>query len=399
MNRIFKVFFIIALLSALSCRNANQQQYVWHDKNNLSDIPVPVSIDLSNRNGNFAITHGDSIYPIQQDGDSGWVILNPGMISNAPELTLQRANNRNKRHDISLEQTDSILTLSIRNQPVLTYVTGLANVPGRSDSIYARNGFIHPLWSPNGAVLTAIHPQDHLHHLGLWHPWTKAVFRGHEIDFWNLGDKKGTVRFTKMIKIDKGPVFTGFTAEHIFYQIKDESQLIPVINENFTVRLWNIPEINGYLIDYNYTQKCATEDSVQLPQYRYGGFGFRGTEEWHNENRIYLSSEGNDLYSADGARARWCIVGGETAEGLSSVLFMSHPSNHEYPEPIRIWGDFSDQVFFNFCPIKKHAWTFYPGKTYHFRYRIYVCDTILNKEKADLLWQAYAESRYLEPKN
>ena len=248
MNRIFKVFFIIALLSALSCRNANQQQYVWHDKNNLSDIPVPVSIDLSNRNGDVAITHGDSIYPIQQDGDSGWVILNPGMISNAPELTLQRANNRNKRPDISLEQTDSILTLSIRNQPVLTYVTGLANVPGRSDSIYARNGFIHPLCSPNGAVLTAIHPRDHLHHLGLWHPWTKAVFRGHEIDFWNLGDKKGTVRFTKMIKIDKGPVFTGFTAEHIFYQIKDESQLIPVINENFTVRLWNIPEINGYKV-------------------------------------------------------------------------------------------------------------------------------------------------------
>ena len=42
-----------------------------------------------------------------------------------------------------------------------------------------------------------------------------------------------------------------------------------------------------------------------------------------------LTSEGNDRLTADGTNARWCMVGGESADGkgTNGVLFLSYPEN------------------------------------------------------------------------
>ncbi|MGP8329712.1 MAG: DUF6807 family protein, partial [Methanosarcinaceae archaeon] len=84
------------------------------------------------------------------------------------------------------------LKISQGIKPVLRYQYGALPPPANKDSLYTRSGFIHPVWSPNGAVLTRIHPSDHIHHLGFWHPWTKTSFENRKVDFWNLGDGQGT---------------------------------------------------------------------------------------------------------------------------------------------------------------------------------------------------------------
>src|SRR5690606_40488763 len=75
----------------------------------------------------------------------------------------------------------------------------------------------HPLWSPEGKVLTNIQPRDHDHHYGIWNPWTHTEFRGDTLDFWNLYSKQGTVRFAGFTKKESGPVYGGFRArqEHV----------------------------------------------------------------------------------------------------------------------------------------------------------------------------------------
>lgn len=59
------------------------------------------------------------------------------------------------------------------------------------DSVYKRSGFIHPLKTLGGEVMTNCSPADHYHHFGLWYAWTKTTFEGNEIDFWNLHKNKG----------------------------------------------------------------------------------------------------------------------------------------------------------------------------------------------------------------
>jgi hypothetical protein len=82
-------------------------------------------------------------------------------------------------------------------------------------------------------------------------------------------------------------------------------------------------------------------------------------------------------------------VVGKKGEDWAGVVFMSHPKNHQHPEPMRIWP--AGQIFFNFTPIQAEDWTLKPGKDYVFRYRLYVHEGKVAMNQAENLWQDYAE--------
>ena len=291
---------------------------------------------------------------------------------------------------IEIITNDKALEIHRGGKQVVRYNHALVEPPDGADRLFVRSGFIHPLWSPSGEVLSRIHPADHIHHLGLWHPWTKTKFEGKEIDFWNLRKGQGTVRFVKFNSKIEGAVFGGFEASQDHIDLTADGGEQAVLNDKLDVRVWNTPDKAGYLMDHVTTQRCATDEPLYLDAYRYGGFGFRATEKWKGENRNYLTSEGKTLENADGSRARWCIASGSMGKKGCGVLFMGHPANREYPEPIRVWGKGFGEVFFNFCPIKKKPWELKPGKDHVLRYRIYVYDGNITANDAERLWQDFA---------
>ena len=67
-------------------------------------------------------------------------------------------------------------------------------VPEGVREIFSLSGFIHPLQSPGGEVLTRIQAPDHWHHYGIWNPWTHTEFEGDTVDFWNIGSRQGRGR-------------------------------------------------------------------------------------------------------------------------------------------------------------------------------------------------------------
>jgi len=75
---------------------------------------------------------------------------------------------------------------------------------------------------------------------------------------------------------------------------------------------------------------------------------------------------------------------------MAGILFLSHPENHEHPEPMRIWpqGD----VFFGFCPVVFDDWLLQPGQKYIRRYRIVVHNGRLSAERAQQFWQDYVHT-------
>jgi len=92
---------------------------------------------------------------------------------------------------------DSVLTISSGDQKLLTYQFKPVYPPAGQDTNYKRSGFIHPLYTPHGQVLTRIQPPDHYHHYGIWNAWTHTFFEGDTVDFWNIKGRQGTVRFVK----------------------------------------------------------------------------------------------------------------------------------------------------------------------------------------------------------
>jgi len=280
------------------------------------------------------------------------------------------------------------LDVLVGEDRVLRYHHAVVPPPEGANPLFARSGFIHPLWSPAGAELTRIHPPDHLHHVGLWNPFTKTEFEGREVDFWNLASGLGTVRFARFLGVAAGPVFGSFCVLHEHVNLSAPGGEKVALDEELDVRVWNLggKGKGAYLIDITSTLRCASKSPITLKKYRYGGLGFRAAESFDKGD--YLTSEGKTRDDGHATRARWCIVHGPTAMGPAGVLFMDHPQNHEHPQPMRIWNG-RPEIFFNFCPVQAADWKLDPGSDYVLRYRLHVHDGTLTPAEAEQLWQSF----------
>jgi len=287
--------------------------------------------------------------------------------------------------------TDSFVQLQVGSAAVLRYHHKAWPPPAGKNGRYRRSAFIHPLWSPAGTVLTDVQPPDHYHHMGIWMPWTKTVFDGRKIDFWNLGRNEGTVRFKRYDRLESGPVYASFTAEHEHVDRSVAGGEKVILNEKWTVRLYNIGGLkDGYrLWDIESVQRCAAGKPLKILQHRYGGLGFRGRRSWQGDNCDYLTSEGKTRVDAHATRARWCDVYGRTATGIEGVTIFSHPENFRHPEPMRIWPE--GHIFFNFAPAQIGDFDVEPGRDYVFRYRFYVHSGRITSGDAERIWRDYAQ--------
>ncbi len=283
-----------------------------------------------------------------------------------------------------------------QRRPVLSYRKTELLPPDGVDPLYKRSGYIHPLWSPGGEVLTRIQAPDHYHHYGIWNPWTKTHIKGREIDYWNLARGHGTVRFAGLYFIEEGSVFSklGVKQEHVDFGSGVSERVN--MEEDLQCTYWGSHR-NGtrYILDKAMSYRNILSDTILFDAYRYGGgIGFRATERWKTENCTVLSSEGMTRIDADGTKARWCIVEGESSVdgGRSGILFMSHPSNRAHPEPMRVWPlDINEgEMFFEFCPIRHTEWVILPDKQYSLHYRMIVFDGSMSAEEAEMYWNGFA---------
>ncbi len=283
------------------------------------------------------------------------------------------------------------------SRPVLTYQYENAPLPAGVPDEFSRGGFIHPLWSPAGEELTRIQPPDHYHHYGIWNPWTHTEFQGKEVDFWNLGKKQGKVVVSGGPLKVAGDVFASISAMHDHIVLPDSHRVVEetVLNERLTMQVWNAdPLANTWLIDVISTMSCSGDDPLTLKEYRYQGFGYRAKSEWNDENATLMTSEGFDKENGNATRAKWCDIRGPSVAGKSGILFMSNPSNYNFPELLRIWPTGSNKgvenVFLNFNPTQDRDWVLEPGKSYTLKYRMLVYDGDISEDKAEMIWNDYA---------
>ena len=292
---------------------------------------------------------------------------------------------------------DSVLTIRSGNTKLLTYQFNTVYPPSGRDSNYKRSGFIHPLYTPHQQVLTRIQPPDHYHHYGIWNPWTHTVFEKDTIDFWNLVKRTGTVRFVKFTSTKNKAKFSEFTALHEHVVFKKEGGEKIALNEWQTVKVYPPEKGNDYYnVDITSKLQCASQSSLLIVAYRYGGLGWRATDYWDKSNSEMLTSEGKTRSNTDSTRAKWIIVYGSLpGNDEGGMVMLSHPSNYNHPEPLRVWDENGNggrgDVFVNFAPTKDKDWMIEPGKTYTLKYRLIVFNGKIDSAKAESMWQIFAK--------
>ena len=300
---------------------------------------------------------------------------------------------------VSATKDDQVLEISVGDAKVMQYhhamvppPQNIGKIPEERRALYNHNAFIHPLWSPKGTVLTDIHPPDHIHHLGIWMPWTHTTFEGKMVDFWNVGDGTGTVRFSKYVSTTTGPVYGGFQSEqdHVALQTSKGEQTI--LKEVWDVRVYNVGgrEKGYWLVDFQSTQRCVADQPLIQDEYRYGGIGYRATRQWKGPNADYLTSEGKTRKDGHATRARWCDNYGKAGDEWQGVTFFSNPKNFRHPEPMRLWPEPDNYIFFNFAPSQAGPWEMKPGEDHVFRYRWYVHEGKPDVEQIERIWNDYA---------
>jgi hypothetical protein len=230
------------------------------------------------------------------------------------------------------------------------------------------------------------HPRREHHH-GIWSPWTKTSFQGRTPDFWNTHQNAATVEFVGLDWTWSGPVHGGFTARHVAVD-RTAPTPVPALNESWQVTVYDAGA-DVRMFEVLLTQTCATNDTLYLPEYHYGGMGLRGNSAWMGRDlpKILTSEGETDRVKAHTNKVRWLHIGGPVDGAATGIAMMGHPDNFRAPQPLRVA---EAEPFFCFAPSQGGDWKIEPGKPYVARYRYVVIDGAPDRARLDAYWNGYS---------
>ena len=292
------------------------------------------------------------------------------------------------------EQSDEHIVITRNGKHVLTY-NKIAVVPEGVDSKYARSGFIHPISTPSGRTLTDDYPlPHHSHQHGLFFGWRKATFEGEELNFWEVGDDGATVRHDTVLEIMNEETAAGFRV-----QLKHVKGVKTILNEIWTIRV----HANTGFIDLTSEQACATQSSLTLESYHYGGMTIRGSRQWFQDAHVQagkgatknefvelctmITNEGLTQRDGNHSRPNWVCMAGPIDGAPVAITIVPHPTNFRHPQHVRLHPN---MPYFCFIPTVEEGFQIKPGKAWVSRYRIVAQDGDPNPAKLNEIQKAFA---------
>jgi len=331
---------------------------------------------------------GNSIQ-VQVDGNNSGRFILENLPAGTTRTYTMREEPVSASSRVSKEIDHNTISFQSEGKHVLSYYHGENQPPPELDDRYRRSGYIHPVYSPDGVLLTNhLNPVQHPHHSGIWSAWTNTRFQGRTPDFWNVHLNSGRVDGADSLDVAwEGPVHGGFRSRHHFIDLSSSAPVI-ALNEQWEVSVYRSAGNGKYhVFDLEVIQTANTAQPLILPEYRYGGVGFRGHVDWDDpDNVFFLTSEG---LGRDGhaTRARWCHIGGYSDGELAGIAILGHPQNFRHPQTMRIHPD---EPFFNYAPTQLGDMSIEPGSPYVVRYRYVTYDGEPDPEELDRLWNDYA---------
>lgn len=287
---------------------------------------------------------------------------------------------------LKVVKEESGVWFEVDQKKVLFYATQQVDPPAGNPAYYARSGFIHPLYSPSGSILTDDFPVGHVHQHGIMMAWVNTTFKNTAHDFWNQQARKGNVRHIHVVSIEEGTVFSRarFQLQH-YTPVTHE-----VLNETWTLTMY--PFSDYFLFDIRSDQVNTTSDTLFLNKYHYSGMAFRGSRQWNSDDTLHfknpwqvVTDSGYGITEGNGKKAAYVSVEGTIDGRVSGVTVFGFPDNFRYPQSIRIHPS---MPYWCYAPVADGAFAISPQQTYSSRYRYYVHDGSVDQQVVKQLYRA-----------
>ena len=282
------------------------------------------------------------------------------------------------------------MRVAVDGKPAFTYVGEPLRLPPGIEDVYERGGYIHPVMTPSGRRVTEDYPPNHKHHHGIWAAWTSTRFAGRTPDFWNMGDRKGTVEFERLGARVVGAAHRRLrVAASLHGPARAHADDGPARGLARRCLRAGRRRRGRRTCSISRSRRHSTGTSpLELPTYRYGGVGMRGRHEWDGKDKtFFLTSTGRGRLPGHGTRATWVHMSGDVDGQRAGIAMLSHPDNVRSPQPMRIHPT---EPFFNFAPQQAGPFAIRPGEVFRMRYRFVVMDGPPDAALLDAMWQDYA---------
>lgn len=394
----FNKYLILLVCSFICCStntapNTSQLLQIEAGEIDRLNSIISVSIPSISKNDPFYLLDSDGkIIPAQKSGQEITFILSNLKAGESINLEFGESSEDSKEKMGIHFLNDAVQLIDTENNPVLQYRTGPGGLNLQHvEEIYYRGGYLHPLFTPKGHVITEQYTQRRPHQNGIWTGWYKTEWNGIEPNFWIQDEGTGEVEVHSIDKIRNGPVYAELQTTHHFIETIT-GNFAPILSDKWTVRAYAIPESeswNAHLFDLEVEQSNITEHAFTLLEYIYGGVGFRGSDQWIGEENMQLiTSEGENREEAHMSRARWVLLSGTIDGEMTNIAILSHPDNLRFPQPMFVN---QQEPFFIFAPLQLGDFTLGPAETFIAKYRYVIMDgQIPTTESIERLWQDYA---------
>ena len=283
---------------------------------------------------------------------------------------------------IHVDAQTQTYTILDSGKPVLTYNYGIVPVPEGITGKYAvqRSNYIHPLYGPNGEVLTADFQKDHAHHRGIYWAWPEVTYKGDNRDLHAL---QGIfARPVRMIRQEATKDSAIIETEHVWKWGDTEE----IVREQATISV--TPAKDGLrIIDFQFRLEGIKPDVTiaRRQQSAYGGFNVRMSAR---KDQVITKHIGN---AALFPQESWAELLGVPPGGKEpiGVFLLQKPTNPLYPGD---WQDYSDLNWLQpTFPSKGMAFALTPGKPLDLAYRVIIRSGAGLKKEPATLFASYAQ--------
>ena len=298
-----------------------------------------------------------------------------------------------RKNAVVLTNSQNGIDATLNGSKVFSFVGKPKGLPRPNiKPVFLRGGYIHPVYTPSGRLVTDDYPSDHYHHHGIWFAWTKTQFENGHPDFWNVDDGTGRIDAgAPNIYAARGGVLGAFNSSQSYVALTG-SQPKVALTEEWDVRVYNVGQSSNsryFVFDITATQQCATSEPLKLEEYRYGGMGLRGHRDWKDKTKVkFLTSEGKTREDGNATRGRWFVMFGPVDGQTVNIAVLDHPQNFRSPQPMRLNPD---DPFFNYAPSQLGPFAIKSGEPFLLRYRYIVSDGTPNPDELNRLWNDYAD--------
>jgi len=253
---------------------------------------------------------------------------------------------------------DSI-ELAEGGKPVFVYIHGMVLGNGAPEA-RRRSGYLHPIYAPDGTVVTDDFPRDHWHHRGIFWAWPIVRAGGAKYDPW-LVDQGLQPRFVRWLARDAEAASARLAVENGWFA--GERKLV---KETVEITTWPAREMRR-AIDFTITLEAVSApvelEGEPTQEKGYGGFSVRFAPR---QDTVVTTDKGIQARDTDMVPHPWAQLEGTFGGRRAGLRIDIDPANRASPNGwcLRSYGFLG----VNF-PGRK-TFTLEPGSPLALKYRV-----------------------------